>query len=310
MIFDKAKVLFKAGSGGKGSSAMLGISASQTVGFGGDGGKGASVILKVSPHSYDLKDFKGNKIFAAPCGEPGSKKHKKGKDAKDLIVYLPQGTRVIKNDKLVVDLVEVSDEFLLCRGGQGGLGTFKRDYTVPPEPGQEREVVLDYRIINDLAILGFANSGKTTLFNALTGQSQKVADYPFTTTSCMWAPAEFDCRRPVVLDTPPLSRLKKDSLQVKNAFLNHILRSQAVILLAADQPTYQSDFKAMIKIIEDYDRSLLEGKKIIGLARDKNAYGVYLSAKIDTIGKKTATKSLDLEAVKKKLVKLLIKDKS
>ena len=124
MIFYRAKVLFKAGSGGKGSSARLNLSASKSVGFGGDGGRGGSVILKVSPHIYDLKNFKGSKIITAGQGEPGLKKHKKGKDAPDLTVYVPQGTRVIEKEELIADLSEVSGEIFLCLGAPRRLMTF------------------------------------------------------------------------------------------------------------------------------------------------------------------------------------------
>ncbi len=285
---------------------MLSLSAVKTVGFGGDGGRGGSVILKVSPHIYDLKNFKGKQVLAAQPGEPGARKHKKGKDAEDLIVYVPQGTRVIEGNELIADLVELSSELLLCRGGRGGLGSFKRDYTVEPQAGQEREVVLDYRIVNDLAIVGFANSGKTTLFNALTGQKQKVADYPFTTTSCMWAPAQIGLERFMVLDTPPLSRLKRDSSQEKNSLLNQILRSKAVILLSADG----LDFKEILEAIKNYDASLLQGKKIICLARDRNEEGVYLSVKIDTIDKKEKVKKLKPAALKRQLFKILGRSES
>ena len=162
----------------------MSLSSRKVVGGGGDGGKGGDVILQINPHLYDLSKFKGNKKFIAKDGERGKEKNKKGKDAPALIVNVPCGTRVVEKDQLIVDLINEGDEFLICHGGAGGKGNYKRDYNIPAQEGQAKEVVLDYRIPNDVAILGFPNSGKTSLFNILTGHNYKVAHYPFTTTSC------------------------------------------------------------------------------------------------------------------------------
>ena len=303
MIVDKARVTFLSGSGGQGSSGLVKLSSGKSVGLGGDGGRGGSVILKVNPHLYDLKTFKGNKKFAASSGEAGSKKNKKGKDADDLIVGVPSGTRVVEQGKIIVDLLKEEEQFLICQGGAGGLGNFKRDYTVAAKEGRIREVTLDYRIPNQAAILGFANSGKTTLFNALSGQNQKVADYPFTTTSCLWAPVEYESRRFVVLDTPPLTRITKPSQKGRNDFLGQLLRSEIVLILSDNPTDYRRDFKDILAEVNGYNSELLAGKKFF-----------YLLAKVDTIDKKAeisevlpiaAKQGLNIEELKKRIVKIL-----
>lgn len=274
MIIDKITIRLRSGRGGEGSSALTRLSSRKIIASGGDGGRGGNVILKVSPHLYDLSKFKGNKKFVAADGERGGAKNKKGRNASDLAVNLPSGTRVLEGERVIVDLVAGDEEFLICKGGRGGKGNYKRNYPLPAEGPEEKEVTLDYRIPNDVAVLGFANSGKTSLFNALTGQERKVAEYAFTTTSCFWANSEYEFRRFVVLDTPPFKKGKNSPDSAENRFLRHIFRSKILVLLS-DKASPGEDFKSLKKEISLFDPAWLETKKIF-----------YLTAKVDTIDKK------------------------
>ena len=306
MIIDKAVIYLRSGKGGEGCSSVMKLSSRKMVASGGDGGDGGDVILRVSSHLYDLSKFRGNKKFIADNGDTGKGSNRKGRDARDLIVELPLGTRVLVSgatpkgvsgaipsgtseavslgtseatssggkDKLIVDLAGEKTEFLICRGGRGGKGNYKRDYNLPAELGQEREVTLDYRIPNDVAILGFANSGKTALFNVLTGQNRKVAEYAFTTSSCFWSNSEYEFKRFTVLDTPPFKRNKKPLELTENTFLRHIFRSK-ILLLLSDKKSFKEDFKDLENEISLYDSSLLKTKKIF-----------YLLSKVDTIDRK------------------------
>ena len=290
MIVSKARVVFQSGSGGRGSSGVLKLPLGKSVGVGGDGGNGGSVILKVNLHLYDLKNFKGSKKFSAADGEGGLKKNKKGLDAEDLIVGVPLGTRIVEQGKIVADLIKEDDQILLCRGGNGGLGNYRRNYITKAQEGQVREVVLDYRIPHEVAILGFSNCGKTSLFNSLCGQNQKVAEYPFTTTFCVLAPCDDEFKRFTVLDTPPLTKIEKPTQAAKNDFLGQILRSKVVLFLSDNLVGYKQDFQDIRNEAKRYDSSLLKGKKIF-----------YLLAKVDTIDKKADSDELLLIGTKEKL---------
>ncbi len=261
---------------------MLSLSHRKAIGGGGDGGRGGDVILKVTPHLYDLSKFKGNKKFIAQDGQRGRESNKKGKDAPALFVNVPFGTRVLDEDgQLITDLIAGEDEFLICRGGSGGKGNYKKEYTTPAHPGESKEVILDYRIPNDVAILGFANGGKTSLFNKLTGHDYKVADYPFTTTSCIWAKTEYEFKSCVVLDTAPFKRRKDSAQHIENKFLDHIFRSKIIILLSDVDNDFKQDFTDLKEEIALYDPLLLGGKKIF-----------YLLNKVDKIDKKITDRSL------------------
>ncbi len=174
---------------------------------------------------------------------------------------------------------------MVCKGGSGGKGNYKRDFTLPAEKGEEKYLDLDYRIPNDVAILGLVNSGKTSLFNALTGQSSKVAGYPFTTTSCFWSNCEYEFERFVVLDNPPFKISKNLQNLAENDFLKHIFRSKILLLLSENKDSCMGDFKAIEREISLYDKSLLDNKKIF-----------YLLTKVDTIDKKKKDKILPVSA--------------
>ncbi len=308
MIIDRVKFYFQSGKGGKGHFSMVNITSRKTLDSGGDGGRGGDVILKVSSHLYDLSKFRGNKKIIAKDGETGAKWNKQGKDAEPSIVYVPSGTRVIEKEKIIYDLTGKDAEFLICRGGRGGKGNYRRGYSLPAEDGEGKDVILDYRIPADAAFLGFANSGKTSLFNNLTNKNYKVAEYPFTTSSCIWADSEYEFKIVTLLDTPPFKR-RKDSDQIINAnFLKHIFRCKIIVLLSDDFSNCEKDFEAIINEIKIYDESLLKEKIILKLL-----------TKVDKIKEKINNKdiltvsvneSAAIEIFQKKMVQILEIDKS
>jgi GTP-binding protein len=306
VIVDEVKIYLKAGKGGEGASTSMMLSPRRVVGGGGDGGKGGDVILKVSPHLSDLIKFNDKRKFIAGDGEKGREYNKKGKSGKDCVVYVPKGTQVLDLEaNLIVDLLEDNTEYLICKGGRPGKGNYKKLYTLSAEEGEEKEVILDYCIPNDLVLLGFPNSGKTALFNKLTGKSYKVAAYPFTTKSCVWAPVEFEFKRFTVLDTPPLKKhlTEKDTQEI---FLKHLLRSRIVAFLSDSPSNYQEDFRILKERVSLFNPNLLKKKKIF-----------YLLTKVDTIDRKeltlegiipiSAEKDMGIEELKSKIVNFLKK---
>jgi GTP-binding protein len=262
VIVDQVEIILCAGKGGEGAKIYRHLPSGKILGIGGGGGKGGDVILKVSSHLYDLSKFKNKKRLSAEDGKKGERDNKKGKDGKDLIVWLPQGTLVKnKEGKVIVDLDEEKKEFLLCRGGKGGKGNFKRDYTTQAKKGEEKEVILDYRIPNDVAILGFPNVGKTSLFNKLTAKNFPVRDYPFTTTNYFWAPVEYEFERFILLDTPPLKKTLPNKKSV-NFFLKHIYRSKILLFLSDNFVDFKKEFSLIYKEIIQFDASLLKNGSV------------------------------------------------
>ena len=307
MIVDKATIYLRAGWGGEGNFSLIKLSSRKVIGAGGDGGKGADIILKVSPHLYDLSKFKGNKKFIAQNGERGRDKNKKGKDAENLIVGVPLGTRVFdQNENLIADLNNKNSEFLICQGGREGKGNNKKEYILEAAAGEEKTVVFDYRIPNDVAIIGFPNSGKTSLLNVLCNKDRKVAEYPFTTSSCFWAESEQGFKAFTVLDAPPIKRTKEKDIS-SNSFLRHIFRSKIVILLTDNFYEPGSVFSSLCEEISLYDPLLTKGKKFF-----------YLLNKIDKIDKIkisedifviSAKEGVGIEELKSKIISTLKEEK-
>jgi GTP-binding protein len=281
VFLDQVKLHLKAGKGGDGASSFS-RRANRIIGNGGDGGRGADIILRTDPNLYDLNKFRHKKRFFAPSGERGGPSNKKGRSAKPLFIDVPPGCLVKDLEgNPVVDLKAVGQEFLIACGGRGGKGNYKRDYAQEGENGEEKEVILDYRVLCDVAILGFPNVGKTSLFNALTGEAHRVASFPFTTIHCSWAVCEpypyiqerdeYNFKRFILLDTPPL----KDKPQANDweGFLKHLYRAKILLLLTDDPKECRSQIRKIKEKIAKFDQAYLNKKFF------------YLLNKIDKIDK-------------------------
>jgi GTP-binding protein len=272
MIVDYAKIELKAGDGGPGDISTLPYSARRMIGGGGDGGTGGDVILKVSPHLYDLNKFNEWRKYVAKDGGKGTDNNRRGADGEDTYVNVPQGTIVGDIEgNVLVDLNTIGQEYVAVRGGKGGEGNFKKMYSIPHELGQTAEFILDYRIANDVAIIGFPNTGKTSLINALTGKNFKVADYPFTTNHCVWAPTEYKGHKFTIMDTPPI----KESLIGKedgNAFLKHLFRSKIIIIVGDNPKACAKEFKAIEEDLNFFEPEYLETKVVIHLLNKSDTF--------------------------------------
>ena len=275
MIVDEVKIHLKAGKGGEGSFCMVAlVPTRKVVGGGGTSGRGGDCILKVTPHLYDLNKFREKRNYFAPDGIRGRENNKTGKGGEDMIVPVPAGTLIRDLDgQVVVDMLEPDQEFLVCRGGSGGEGNYKRDYTTPAQEGEELEAVLDYRIPNDVAVVGLPNSGKTSLVNALTNRTFKVADYPFTTSWCAWAQVPDNGKSVTIMDTPPVHT--NPARKTDNRWLRHLLRTKIVLFVSDNFQDWESDFTAFKRAVSLVEPGILKGKKIF-----------YLLNKIDTIESK------------------------
>jgi GTPase len=259
VIVDRLQILFQSGNGGRGSVSLRKLSSVKFFPDGGDGGKGADLILKISPHLYDLSKLKGKKKIVAPSGKPGLRRSKNGQNAEDLFINLPKGTRILdENNKLIVDLSKDNQQFMLCKGGLGGKGSARRPATNEPQQGQAKLVTLDYRIPADVSIVGIANSKKTTLFNLLTGQNNKVAHYPFTTATCALGHFSYNFEDITLLDTPPI-RKTKGNLN-KNIFLRHLFRTKLIVVLSQNK-----DFRQVKEEIGKFNPEFLSQKKVFYL---------------------------------------------
>lgn len=253
MFKDEAIIHVKSGKGGDG---MVHFRREKYVPRGGpdggDGGRGGDAVLKALPTLNTLSSFQHKREFIAPDGEKGGRSDRTGKSAQDLVILVPAGTVVYDHDQneIIADLVEDNQQIVVCRGGRGGRGNarFANSRDQAPrvaekgEPGQERSLRLELRLIADVGIIGAPNAGKSTLLAAVTRARPKIADYPFTTTEPNLGVATLDDETSIVLaDIPGLIEGAHSGIGLGFDFLRHIQRTRVLIHLLdglAENPVF------------------------------------------------------------------------
>ena len=192
MFTDYVKIYAQAGKGGNGAISFRHEKYVAAGGpDGGDGGRGGDVYFKVDPDANTLIEFRFKKKFKAENGENGQGARKYGKSAEDLYIPVPIGT-VIKDaetNQVLADLSTPGQEALILKGGRGGLGnshfaTATRQaprFAQDGEPGEEKELVLELKLLADVGLIGFPNVGKSTFLSKVTSATPKIANYHFTT---------------------------------------------------------------------------------------------------------------------------------
>jgi GTP-binding protein len=273
MFLDRVKIHVAAGKGGDGAATFRREAHVPRGGpDGGDGGRGGSVHLRVDAGQTTLRDFQYRHHFKATPGGQGTRARRHGKAGDDLVLDVPPGTAVFEDESgaLIADLVAVGQDVLVARGGRGGLGNthFKTATHQAPkhaqkgEPGEERWLRLELRLIADIGLVGLPNAGKSTLMAALTAARPKIADYPFTTLEPnlgVMDLGELDERRPTVADVPGLIEGASDGAGLGHAFLRHVERTRILVHVvdgAARDPEW--DHSVIRDELRAHDPALLE----------------------------------------------------
>ena len=243
MFIDEAIIVVKSGKGGDGVVHFRREKYIPRGGpDGGDGGRGGNIIIKALATLNTLSSFQHRHDFIAPDGEKGGRSDRTGKSAQDLVILVPQGTLVYDqgSGEIIADLVNEAQEILVCKGGRGGRGNarFATSRDQAPrmaekgEPGQERNLRLELKLIADVGIIGVPNAGKSTLLASVTRARPKIANYPFTTTEPNLGVANLDEDTSLVLaDIPGLIEGAHSGIGLGFEFLRHIQRTRVLIHL-------------------------------------------------------------------------------
>jgi len=243
MFLDRVKVWIRAGDGGDGAATFRREAHVPRGGpDGGDGGRGGSVILRVDPGLTTLLDFRYKHHFRAEPGGKGTGAKRHGKAGEDLVLLVPPGTGVLDDatGELLADLVATGQTATLARGGRGGLGNVHfatATHRTPKhaqkgEPGEERWLRLELRLIADVGLVGLPNAGKSTLLAALTAARPKIAAYPFTTLEPNLGVMDLgdaEDRRPTIADVPGLIEGASAGAGLGHAFLRHVERTRVLV---------------------------------------------------------------------------------
>ena len=241
MFIDKAKSFIKAGKGGNGAISFHREKYVAAGGpDGGDGGKGGNVIFKVELGMTTLMDFRYKRKYVAQNGMDGSGKRQKGKKGEDIIIKVPQGTivRDAESNRLIADLSDPDKEVVLARGGNGGWGNAHFATAIRQTPnfakngqtGDEREIVLELKLLADVGLVGFPNVGKSTLLSMTTKADPKIANYHFTTLNPNLGVVDLEGANGfVIADIPGLIEGASEGIGLGHEFLRHIERTKMMI---------------------------------------------------------------------------------
>jgi len=244
-FIDEAKIWIKAGDGGDGCVAFRREKFVPKGGpSGGNGGKGGDVIFRAKKDIRTLIDFHYRQHFKAEDGRDGEGNNREGRSGEDLIIPVPVGTVISEikdgNESFLVDLAEDGAEYVVASGGKGGKGnaSFKSSTNQAPrratkgEKGEEKYLKLELKLLADVGIIGYPNSGKSTLISRVSSARPKIADYPFTTLAPNLGVVDLgDLRCFVMADIPGLIEGASEGKGLGHKFLRHIERTKVLIHL-------------------------------------------------------------------------------
>lgn len=279
MFVDQVKIYVKAGNGGDGMVAFRREKFVPNGGpAGGDGGKGADVVFVVDEGLRTLVDFRFKRIFKAEHGEHGMSKSMHGRGAEDLVVKVPQGTIVkdIDTGEIIADLVAHGQRAVIAKAGRGGRGNKRFATPANPapelsengEPGQERNVQLELKVLADVGLVGFPSVGKSTLLSVVSAARPKIAAYHFTTIVPNLGMVDAgDGRSFVMADLPGLIEGASQGVGLGHQFLRHIERTRVIVhvidMSGSEGRIPYEDYMAINNELEQYNLRLMERPQII-----------------------------------------------
>jgi GTPase len=279
-FIDEAKISVKAGDGGNGCISFRHEKYIPKGGpDGGNGARGGSIIIRADRQLNTLLDFKYKRSYRAERGENGRGKDQGGKSGKDEVVKVPCGTLVrdALKGKIIVDLVHDGDEFIIAHGGKGGRGNGEfatptnqaPRFAEPGTPGEERELVLELKLLADVGLVGFPNAGKSTLISVVSAAKPKIADYPFTTLAPNLGLVRYaEGNSFVIADIPGLIEGAHEGKGLGIQFIRHIERTRVLVFLIesiSEDP--KKDFQILLNELTSYKPTIAKKKKIVALTK-------------------------------------------
>jgi GTPase len=292
MLVDNINLIIKAGNGGDGAATFLRNESTSRGGpDGGNGGNGGNIYFQGSNNINDLREFRYKKNITAEDGIPG--KHKKlfGKNAKDLTIYLPLGTRITDTvSGKVNEITDTTTTVLAARGGKGGRGNteFKSATNQAPRYaekgtlGEEKKLFLELRIIADVGLIGLPNAGKSSLLSVLTNATPKIGAYAFTTLE----PNIGMMDKHAIADIPGLIEGASKGKGLGVEFLKHIEKTKILVhCIDASSEDPEKAYETIRNEFKQYNISLLDKPEIILLTKTDLADQKQIEKNIKILGK-------------------------
>jgi GTP-binding protein len=283
-FIDEVEIALKAGDGGNGAVAFRREKHVPRGGpDGGDGGRGGSVVFETDQHLSTLIDYRPGKLYKAARGGDGAGKDQIGRDAADLVLKVPVGTQVLDaaTGDVVADLNRFPQREVLCAGGKGGRGNhhFVSSVQQAPkfsengEPGEERRVKLELKLLADVGLLGYPNVGKSTLLSRVSAAKPKIADYPFTTLVPNLGVVRMENYGNFVMaDIPGVIEGASEGAGIGIRFLKHLERTRLLLHLLdvsglSGRPDPVEDYRTINRELAAFSERLSELPQVIVLSR-------------------------------------------
>lgn len=282
-FIDVAEIKLKAGDGGAG---MAHFRREKYLPFGGpdggNGGNGSNVILEGSDGLSTLLDFRYHRNHEAEDGGRGGTNNRQGRRGEDLVLKVPCGTVItdVDSGEMLGEVLYDGHRLQVAKGGKGGIGNslFANSHnqaptkTIPPEPGERRNIKLELKMIADVGIIGSPNAGKSTLITVISAATPKVADYPFTTlVPNLGVVSHKDADPFVVADVPGLIPGASEGKGLGHDFLRHVERTRALIhLVDGSQASFEAirdDYEGILSELRLYDAALLDRPRLTVISK-------------------------------------------
>lgn len=277
---DYVKIFCASGKGGAGSAHFLRTRSNARGGpDGGDGGKGGEIILKGNSQLWTLLHLKFTKHLKAGHGENGMRSLKTGADGKNVVIEVPLGTvaKDAESQKILCEVTEDGETITLLPGGMGGLGNdhFKSStnqaprYAQPGKPGQEGWFILELKILADVGLVGFPNSGKSTLLSVISAAKPQIADYPFTTLVPNLGIVNYEDNISfVVADIPGIIEGAHEGKGIGFRFLRHIERNSVLLfMIPVDCMEIQKEYEVLLNELQKYNPDLLDKPRLLAITK-------------------------------------------
>lgn len=277
---DYVKIVCRSGKGGKGSMHLRHVKYQPNGGpDGGDGGHGGSVILRGNHNYWTLLHLKYQRHVFAENGGNGGRDKCHGTDGKDQYIDVPCGTVVYdaETGKYICDVTYDGQEIVLLKGGRGGLGNWQfrtstnqaPRYAQPGEPMQERTVILELKLLADVGLVGFPNTGKSTLVSTLSSARPKIANYPFTTLEPSLGIVSYrDNRSFVMADIPGIIEGASEGKGLGLRFLRHIERNSLLLFMVpGDTGHIKNDYDILLNELRKFNPELLDKHRVLAVTK-------------------------------------------
>ncbi|RXJ44499.1 GTPase ObgE [Gelidibacter gilvus] len=277
---DYIKMNVQSGNGGKGSMHLHREKFITKGGpDGGDGGRGGHVIIRGNENQWTLYHLKFKKHIRAEHGGHGSGSRSTGADGEDIYVDVPLGTvvRDAETNDVIFEITEHGEERIIAEGGKGGLGNwhFRTStnqtprYSQPGIPLQERDILLELKILADVGLVGFPNAGKSTLLSVVTSAKPKIADYEFTTLKPNLGIVEYrDFQTFVMADIPGIIEGAAEGKGLGHYFLRHIERNSILLFLVpADADDILKQYEILLDELRRYNPEMLDKERLIAISK-------------------------------------------